>query len=256
MTGAGEGGSRIVFGIRPVDELVRARPRDVAVIYVADGHRSPELESALQAARERGVTVEIRTRRFVAELAGAGVHQGVVAVTGEFQYSNLQAMLQAAAAAGEPPLLLLLDGITDPHNLGALVRSAEVLGAHGVVLPEHGAAPVTGAAVKASAGATERMRIARVAHLIRVVDALRGAGVTVLGAHVDRGEPLENVDLRRPVALVIGSEGRGMREAVARRLDGLFVIPQRGAIGSLNASVAGAIALYEAARQRRTTPRS
>jgi len=130
------------------------------------------------------------------------------------------------------------------------VRSAEVLGAHGVVIPERGAAPVTPAAVKASAGATERTRIARVGNLLRAIDALRAAGVRVLGAGAGEGARLDEIDLRGPVALVVGAEGRGMREAVARRCDALFHIPQRGAVSSLNASVAAAIALYEAARQR------
>ncbi len=241
---------RIVFGVRPVDELVRARPRDVSVVYVADGTRSPELERVVQTAKERGVWVEFRPRRLVAELAGAGVHQGIVAVTGAFRYVTVNDVLNAAKQAGEAPLLVLLDGITDPHNLGAIVRSAEVLGAHGVVIPARGAAPVTAGAVKASAGATERVRIAEVLNLLKAIDGLREAGVRVLGAGAGSGARLDQVDLRGPTALVVGAEGKGMREAVARRCDGLFHIPQRGEVSSLNASVAAAIALYEAARQR------
>jgi 23S rRNA (guanosine2251-2'-O)-methyltransferase len=244
---------RVVFGVRPVEELCRARPRDVSVIYVADGYRSPEIDRLLETARDRAVTVEFRPRQMVAELADASVHQGVVALTGEYPYAELGAILADAApiaAAGEPLLLLLLDGITDPHNLGALVRSAEVLGAHGVVVPNRGAAPVTPVVVKASAGATERMRIARVGNLLRTIDSLRERGVRVLGADSTGGQRVDEVELASPVALVVGAEGKGMREAVARRCDALFHIPQRGAIASLNASVAGAIALYEAARQR------
>jgi 23S rRNA (guanosine2251-2'-O)-methyltransferase len=158
--------------------------------------------------------------------------------------------LAGAGRAGAPPLIVLLDGITDPHNLGAIVRSAEVLGAHGVAVPARGSASVTPGAVKASAGATERVRIAEVQNLLRAIDALRDKGVRVLGAGAGEGERLDRVDLRGPLALVVGAEGRGMREAVARRCDGRFHIPQRGAVASLNASVAAAIALYEAARQR------
>ncbi|HSS38868.1 MAG TPA: 23S rRNA (guanosine(2251)-2'-O)-methyltransferase RlmB [Polyangia bacterium] len=245
---------RIVFGIRPVDELVRARPRDVIVVYVADGTRSPEIERVVQTAKERGVTVEFRPRQLVADLAGDAVHQGVVAIAGQFRYVTVNDILKAATQAGEPPLLVLLDGITDPHNLGAIVRSAEVLGAHGVVIPAHRAAPVTAGAVKASAGATERVRIAEVVNLLRAIDGLRAGGVRVLGAGAGSGERLDGVDLRGPTALVVGAEGKGMREAVARRCDGLFHIPQRGVVSSLNASVAAAIALYEAARQRLGNP--
>lgn len=247
--------SRVVFGIRPVEELVRARPRQVAVIYVAEGeHRSRELERAVAAAKDRGIAVETRPRALVADLAGKGTHQGIVAIAGEYRYAEIPELLAAARAAGEAPLLLLLDGITDPQNLGALVRSAEVLGAHGVIIPDKHAAPVTGGAVKASAGATERMRIARVGNLLRTMDALRADGIRVWGAGADRGEALAAADLRGPTALVVGAEGRGMREAVARRCDALVRIPQRGQVSSLNASVAGAILLYEALRQRTVPP--
>jgi 23S rRNA (guanosine2251-2'-O)-methyltransferase len=248
---------RVVFGVRPVEELLRARPREVSVVYVADGYRSAEIDRLVTVARDRAITVEFRPRQMVAELAGDAVHQGVVALTGAYAYAELGAILATAApvaADAEPLLLLLLDSITDPHNFGALVRSAEVLGAHGVVVPDRGAAPVTPVVVKSSAGATERSKIARVGNLLKTIDSLRERGVRVLGADTDGGQRLDEVDLSVPVALVVGAEGKGMREAVARRCDALFHIPQRGAVASLNASVAGAIALYEAARQRQKRP--
>jgi 23S rRNA (guanosine2251-2'-O)-methyltransferase len=243
---------RVVFGVHPVEELLLARPRDIAVLYIAEGTRSPEIDRVVRLARDRAVATEYRPRQLIADLARAPAHQGLVAVTGAYRYATVEDMFAVAAAAGEPALFLLLDGITDPHNFGALVRSAEVLGAHGVVVSSRHAAPVTGTVVKASAGATERMRIAEVPNLLRTIDALRAQGLWVLGAAASGDTPaVDRVDLRVPVALVIGSEGQGMREAVARRCDGLFHIPQRGVVASLNASVAGAIALYEAARQRR-----
>ncbi len=243
--------SRVVFGIRPVLELCRARPREVAVVYVADGYRSPEIDTAVAAAKDRGVAVELRSRALVADLAASSHHQGLVAIAGEFAYAALPAMLGAAKDASEVPLLLILDCITDPQNFGALVRSAEVLGAHGVIVPDKHAAPVTGAVVKASAGASERMRIARVSNLLATIDGLREQGVAVWGGAAEAtATPLGVVDLRGPVAIVIGGEGRGLRMAVARRCSGLLQIPCRGQIASLNASVAGAILLYEAGRQR------
>jgi 23S rRNA (guanosine2251-2'-O)-methyltransferase len=241
---------RIVYGTRPVEELCRARPRDVSVVYVAEGARSADIDRVVQVAKERAIAVEVRPRRMVAELAGAGVHQGLIAVTGRFKYATLDEVLDAAARAGQPPLLVLLDGITDPHNLGAIARSAEVLGAHGVVVPERGSASIGPGAVKASAGATERVPIAEVPNLLKAIDTLRGRGVRVLGAGAGDGERIDRVDLSGPLALVVGAEGKGMREAVARRCDGVFHIPQRGQVASLNASVAAAIALYEVARQR------
>jgi 23S rRNA (guanosine2251-2'-O)-methyltransferase len=252
VAGEGEREQRVVFGVRPVDEICRARPREVAVVYVADGHRAGEIDRAIATARDRAIAVELRPRAFVAALAGRNaVHQGIVAVVGSYRYATVDAILQAAASAGEPPLIMLLDGVTDPHNLGAVIRSAEVLGGHGVIIPERGAAPVTGAVVKASAGATERVSVARVGHLLGVVDFLRGKGVRVLATAAGEGEALDVADLKGPTAFVLGSEGRGAREAVIRRCDGLIQIPQRGAVASLNVSVAGALLLYEATRQRR-----
>lgn len=244
--------SRVVFGIRPIEELCRARPREVVIVYVADGYRSKEIETAVAVAKDRGITVEFRPRALVADLAASPHHQGMVAVAGEFQYARVDEMLAAAAAAGEPPLLLVLDRITDPQNFGALVRSGEVLGAHGVIVPDKHAAPVTGSVVKASAGASERVRIARVSNLLGTIDWLRERGVAVWGGAADAGTmPLAEADLRGPTALVIGAEGRGLRIAVARRCSALVQIPQRGQVASLNASAAGAILLYEAVRQRR-----
>ena len=247
---AAERSSRVVFGIRPVEELCRARPREVAVVYLAEGHRSREIDVAVAAAKDRGIAVEIRPRALVAGLAGAPAHQGIVAIVGEYRYALIADMLAAAQAASEAPLLLLLDCITDPQNFGALVRSAEVLGAHGVIIPDKHAAPVTGAVVKASAGASERMRIARVRNLLGTIDWLAAQGVRVWGAAAERGLPLAQAEFTGPTGLVVGAEGRGLREAVARRCAGVVQIPQRGQVSSLNASAAGAILLYEATRQR------
>lgn len=248
--GAPEGERRIVYGVRPVAELVTAQPRAVAVVYVAQGPLSDELAQVVRAARDRGIAVQTRPRAVVADLAGARAHQGVVAIAGAYRYVEVETILGAARARGEAPLLLLLDGLTDPQNLGALIRSAEVLGAHGVVLPARGSAPVAGGAVKASAGASERLPVARVESLLRAIDRLREAGVAVWGAAGGGGSAPHALDLRAPVAFIIGSEGRGLREAVARRCTGAVAIPMRGQIASLNASAAGAILLYEAMRQR------
>lgn len=243
--------SRIVFGVRPIEELCRARPREVVVVYVADGYRSKEIAAAVAAAKDRGISVEFRPRALIADLAASPHHQGMVAVAGEFEYARTDEMLAAARAAGEPALLLILDSITDPQNFGALVRSAEVLGAHGVIVPDKHAAPVTGGVVKASAGASERMRIARVHNLLGTIDWLREQGVVVWGGAADAdATPLAEADLRGPTALVVGAEGRGLRSAVARRCSARVQIPQRGQVASLNASAAGAILLYEAVRQR------
>jgi len=246
--------SRVVFGVRPIEELCRARPREVVIVYVADGYRSKEIEAAVAVAKDRGITVEFRPRALVADLAASPHHQGMAAVAGEFQYARVDEMLAGAAAANEPALLLILDCITDPQNFGALVRSAEVLGSHGVIVPDKHAAPVTGSVVKASAGASERMRIARVHNLLGTIDWLREQGIAVWGGAAEGAVQLDKANLTGPVALIVGAEGRGLRTAVARRCTSLVQIPQRGQVASLNASVAGAILLYEAIRQRGLSP--
>jgi 23S rRNA (guanosine2251-2'-O)-methyltransferase len=183
----------------------------------------------------------------------------VVAIAGAFRYRELDELVALAAAAGEPPLLLVLDGVQDPQNLGALVRSAHVLGAHGVVVPKDRAAHVTPSVVKASAGATEHVAIALVTNLARALEELKAAGVWTVGAVVepggDEGAAPWEVDLAAPTALVLGAEGAGVRPLVARGCDLRVRIPMAGRVASLNVAAAGAILLYEAARQRSDSAR-
>jgi 23S rRNA (guanosine2251-2'-O)-methyltransferase len=242
--------SRVVFGIRPIEELCRARPREVVIVYVADGYRSKEIETAVAVAKDRGITVEFRPRALVADLAASPNHQGMAAVAGEFQYARIDEMLAAATAANEPALLLILDCITDPQNFGALVRSAEVLGAHGVIVPDKHAAPVTGGwsrlrPAPASACASPACTTCLAPSTGCASKASR-CGAAPPKARFNSTKPT----CAGPVALIVGGEGRGLRTAVARRCSSLVQIPQRGHVASLNASVAGAILLYEAVRQR------
>ena len=224
--------ARIVFGVRPVEELVRARPRDVNVVYVADGTRSPEIERGgpgrQGAARLRRVPPAPDGRRAGGRRRPPGASSRSRARSATRRWTICW---RRRSAAGEPPLIVLLDGITDPHNLGAIVRSAEVLGAHGVVIPSRGSASVTPGAVKASAGATERVRDRRGAEpAARDRRAARG-GRARAGRRRRRRRAARPRRLQAgPIALVVGAEGKGMREAVARRCDGLFHIPQRGAV--------------------------
>jgi 23S rRNA (guanosine2251-2'-O)-methyltransferase len=243
--------SRVVYGLRPVGELLESR-REVSVLYVADGERSREIERLSAAARAAGVTVTARPRADLDELAGGKPHQGALAVAGDFAYLEPEALLAQVTARLEVPLLLVLDGVQDPQNLGALVRSAHVLGAHGVIVPKDRAAQVTGAVVRASAGATEHTPIARAANLHRTLEQLKRAGVWTVAATADGGEDPWKLDLTAPVALVLGSEGRGLRPLTARTCDLAARIPMAGRVASLNVAAAGAILLYEAARQRRS----
>jgi 23S rRNA (guanosine2251-2'-O)-methyltransferase len=242
---------RVVYGMNPVRELLRSEAEGLSELWLAEGgerHRAfAELE---RAARERGAKVRTAPRARLDRLAGVPGHQGVVAVVSDYRYLEPDELLEAARASGRPPLLVLLDGVEDPQNLGAVIRSAHALGAHGVVVPRDRAAAVTPAVAKASAGAVEHCPVARVTNLARTVEELKEAGVWTVAAVPDGDQELREVDLTGPTALVVGGEGQGVRPLVRRTCDHQARIPMAGQVGSLNASASAAIALYEAARQR------
>jgi 23S rRNA (guanosine2251-2'-O)-methyltransferase len=242
---------RVVYGMNPVRELLRSDAEGVSELWLADGTERPRAFADLErAARDRGAKVRTAPRARLDRLAGVTQHQGIVAVVADYRYREVEEILAAAAASGRPPLLVLLDGVEDPHNLGAIVRSAHALGAHGVVLPRDRAAAVTPSAAKASAGAVEHVAIARVTNLVRCIEGLKEGGIWVVAAVPEGDQPLASVDLRGPTALVLGGEGQGIRPLVRRSCDHLVRIPMLGRVSSLNASAAAAIALYEVARQR------
>ncbi len=229
----------VIYGIRPVIEALRSGRREVFEVLDAAGNREVS-----EAAAASGVSVREAPRARVEELARGGAHQGVVARAGPYPYVYLDELLTSP-----DPLLVVLDGVTDPRNLGAVLRAADGAGADGVVIPKDRAVGVTAAAVKASAGASEHVPVARETNLRRAIDRIKGAGVWVYAAEVG-GTTYTGVDLAGPVALVLGSEGRGVRRLVREGCDGALSIPMLGAVGSLNVSVAAAVLLYEARRQR------
>ena len=241
----------VIYGVNPVDEVLSAQPATVERIYLAEGVRVHDLERLLDLARRAGVRVERVPRERVARIAGGKVHQGVVAEVGEASYADPLDLLDVAAASGTPPLLVALDQIQDPIHLGAALRSAHALGGHGVIIPKDRAVGLTPAAAKASAGATAHLQVARATNLSRTLDELKEKGVWVVGADMD-GEPCDRVDLTGPICLVIGSEGKGLRPLTRQHCDRLVAIPMvAGGVGSLSASAAASILLYEVARQRR-----
>jgi 23S rRNA (guanosine2251-2'-O)-methyltransferase len=228
-----------IYGVRPVIEALRGGRRKVLEVLDATGNAQ-----VAQAAKAAGVPVQNVSQQRVAELAAGGVHQGIVARVAPYPYVELEDLLSTPV-----PLVVVLDGVTDPHNLGAVLRVADAAGASGVVIPKDRAAGVTAAAVKASAGASEHVPVARVTNLRRAVDQMQRAGLWVYAAEV-RGTPYGDLDLTGPTGLVLGSEGRGVRRLVREGCDGAISIPMLGAVGSLNVSVAAALLLYEARRQR------
>jgi 23S rRNA (guanosine2251-2'-O)-methyltransferase len=243
---------RTLYGVNPVRELLRAGGEGLSELWLAEGGtRGRAFEELDRLARKAGAKVRTAPRQKLDRLAGTANHQGVVAVVGDYRYSEVEDLLAAAAAKGEPPLLVLLDGVEDPHNLGAIVRSAHALGAHGVVIPRDRAVGVTAAAAKASAGAVEHCPVARVTNLSQAILGLREAGVWSVATAADAERRLDEIDLTGTIALVVGGEGEGIRPLVRRNCDHEARVPMAGEVASLNASAAAAIALYEAARQRR-----
>jgi 23S rRNA (guanosine2251-2'-O)-methyltransferase len=243
---------RIVFGMNPVRELVQARPATVSVVYLAAGDTGPALKELQRMCKERQVAFEERDRSALDALAGGEArHQGAVAIAGELEYADLDQLLDDLEEAKVTPLLVFLDGVQDPRNLGAIVRSAHALGAHGVVVAKDRAAPVTPAAVKASAGATELTPICRATNLVRALETVKERGLWTVGAVIGEAPAPASIDLRGPIALVLGAEAKGLRPLVLRTCDHRVEIPMVGTVASLNVSVAAGILLYEAARQRR-----
>ncbi len=243
----------VVYGVHAVDEmLVAGEP--LRHIHVGDDRkRDPALRNLLERARTANVPVRFESRAFFASFPYKA-HQGVVAIGEPFAYATLEDAIELGKRQ-RPALYVVLDHVTDPHNVGAIIRSAECAGATAVILPERRSAGVNPTVRKSSAGATAFVPVARVANVAQAVRTLKKAGVWVYGAAVVPGaKPYTAVDLRESAALVIGAEGEGIAPLVQRECDVLVEIPLRGRIGSLNASVAAGVLLYEAVRQRRGAP--
>jgi 23S rRNA (guanosine2251-2'-O)-methyltransferase len=230
----------IIYGVRPVVEALRGRRRKVHEILDAVGDKEIASEAATRGVRLRGVK-----RERVEELAPGTVHQGVAARVGVYPYSGLKEIL-----ATPDPLIVVLDGVTDPRNFGAILRVADGVGANGVIIPKDRAVGVTPAAVKASAGASEHLPVARETNLRRALDNIKESGVWAYAAEGGTSLAYTDLDLSGPVAFVLGSEGQGLRRLVREGCDDAVSIPMCGRVSSLNVSVAAAVLLFEARRQR------
>jgi len=238
-----------IHGINAVLEAIEARPPRVGRIVAATGRGDARVQRVLDAAGRAGLSVERQPTEAVDRLAGPGtVHQGVIALLAEATYADTEATLAGAPA---PALFVVLDGVEDPRNLGAVIRAAAAAGAAGVFLPEHRSAGLTPVCIKASAGAAFRIPIARVGNLAAFLRRLKERGVWVIGLEAG-GTPIwDGFDLREPVALVLGGEGKGLRRLTREHCDALLSLPLQAGVESLNIAVAAGVALYEVARQRR-----
>lgn len=238
-----------IWGRYPVLEALRSRRR-VHRVMVAQGPRDPALTQVVDQARRVGVIVETSSRRHLDDLTKGANHQGVMAVVAPRQYAELDAILQRAKDLGEEPLVLVLDAIQDVQNLGSLIRTAEAVGAHGVVIPEHRAAGLTPAVDKTSAGAVEFLPVAQVTNITRTLDELKKQGLWCIGLDGEAQTTYDKANLTGPIALVVGNEGKGISRLAREHCDLLIRLPMRGHVGSLNAAIAGSVALYEIWRQR------
>ena len=238
----------VIEGRNAVLEAYRSG-RTVDKLFVLDGCQDGPVRTIVREAKKHGSLINFVSRERLSQLTQTGKHQGVIAYAAAYDYSAVEDMFKLASEKGEDPFLILLDGIEDPHNLGALIRTANVAGAHGVIIPKRRAVGLTATVAKTSAGALNYTPVAKVTNLAKTIDELKEKGMWFVCADMD-GDLMYDLNLTGPVGLVIGSEGEGVSRLVKEKCDFIAGIPMKGKITSLNASVAGGILAYEIVRQR------
>jgi 23S rRNA (guanosine2251-2'-O)-methyltransferase len=243
--------SEKIYGRKPVIEVLRSGNRTVTRVYLMQGSRDGILNQIEAHATAKGIPITLETRHRMDTMAGNDKHQGAIAVAEEYKYADLPDLLDIARGKNETAFILLLDEIEDPHNLGAILRSADAAGVHGVVIPKNRAVEVNSTVIKASAGAAEHMTTVKVTNLNDAIKKLKDANVWIVGADGEASKNFYDYDYRQPVAIVIGNEGKGLRRLVRENCDEIVKIPMAGKMSSLNASVAAAMLMFEVARQRK-----
>ena len=238
-----------IEGRNSVLELLESG-KDVNKIFVTRGEKHGSINKILGIAKERKIIVVEKDKKQMDEMAQEENYQGVIAIVPPFEYVEISDILEVAKERNEDPSVIVLDGIEDPHNLGSIIRTAETAGVHGVIIPKRRAVSVNSTVNKASAGAVEHMKIARVTNISDAIEELKQAGLWVCGTAVDTNKYYYNQDLTGPLAIVIGNEGKGIGEKVKKNCDFLVKIPMKGKVQSLNASVSTGIVVYEAVKQR------
>lgn len=240
--------SDIIYGRNAVREALNSN-QTINRIIIATGNLGFNIKNIIDTAKEKCIVIDRADVKVMNKIAKGERHQGVIAYVAPIVYKTMDDVLELAKTRGGPPFVLLLDEITDPHNLGAIIRSAEVLGAHGVLLPKRRSAPVNAVVLKTSAGAANFLPIVQIGNAVQTVEALKEQGFWIIGADMSGGD-FESVDLNLPVVLVIGSEGKGIGRLLKEKVDYLVKIPMKGHVSSLNASVAAGILIYEIVRRR------
>ena len=238
-----------IYGRNPVKEAYRAG-KTIDKLFIVKGEFDPTLNTIRKLAKEQRTVVSLVDKNTLDKMANGGNHQGVVASVTDFEYCDVDDILALAKEKNEPALIVILDGITDPHNLGAIIRSAECFGAHGIVIPKHRSVTVNDTVIKVACGATEHILVAKVTNINDAIRELKDKGVWIYATDFD-GDAPKTVNLNGDIAIVIGSEGEGIHRLTKDLSDATLTIPQYGEVNSLNASVAAGIILYEAVRQRK-----
>lgn len=239
-----------LVGRNPVIEALRAG-RPINKLLLAKNASPASLKEILALAKEQNVFIQYVDKKQLDLLTGGEVHQGVVAQAAAKEYADWEDVLSEVAQKGETPLFLLLDGVEDPHNLGAILRTADAAGVHCVIIPKQRAVPLTSGVAKASAGAIEYIPVARVTNIAQTIDSLKKKGFWIFGTDQDAEKDYFNADLKGPLVVVLGSEGKGLGKLVREKCDFLLKIPMQGKINSLNVSIAASVILYEIVRQRK-----
>ena len=239
----------LIVGRQPVLEALKSR-QPIERILILHGTTGSHIDQAKQLARKLAIPVKETDKEHFIELAGDILTQGIIAIIDSYHYVEIEDILAIAQQKIEPPFILILDEIEDPHNLGALIRSAECAGIHGIIIPLHNAASVNSTVAKTSAGATAHLPIARVTNIAQAIDELKKVGVWIVGTEMESDKLYFEHDYRGSLAIVVGNEGKGIRRLVKEKCDFLVKIPMHGKIESLNASVAGALVMFEAMKKR------
>lgn len=239
----------MIFGRNPVIELIKSG-RSVNKIFFAEGNQDGSIKKILAMAKDAGIVCEFVNRAKLDKLCEGGRHQGVVADVAAVQYSTVEEILNFAASKNESPFIVLLDELEDPHNFGAILRTADAVGVHGVIIPKRRSVQLNSTVAKTSAGAVEYVKVAQVVNVAQTLKKFRELNLKIVGSDMSAEKNFSEVDLSGGIVLIVGSEGKGMRRLTKENCDLLVKIPMIGKINSLNASVAGAVLMYEIFRQR------
>jgi 23S rRNA (guanosine2251-2'-O)-methyltransferase len=239
-----------IYGINPVLEALKAERKILDKVFIAEGRQGAPFQTLRQLAREKGIPIQVRPKEALTQLAKTERHQGVIGLPTESPYASFEDLLSAIRSAQGHALVLILDGIQDPQNLGSMIRTAEASGAQGIIIPKDRAVGITPTVVKASVGAAAHIPVVRVTNLARTLEELKREGFWIVGADAGGEKNLYEMKFDMKVGLVIGSEGKGIRPLVLKKCDYTIFIPMKGKISSLNAAIAGAIILFEILRQQ------